>query len=195
MQPLNNEPFKLLKDYKDETLSRYDKVNDMILPLIVEDLKQLRDLTKDIIIISGAIASFTIPILNTSIVQTKSFAYTALFLLFSTMIYAIYHLTELIPKELTSLSRQQEVYSKVIVGNITRINRVLEDGNIDHLKEIDENDSLNQLNSLKIENKPDNSLNILRFLLGLSLTFIILSLFNYSFLLLIVSNSLLQLPF
>jgi len=179
MPKLNTEQFKILKQYKDEQWDLHSNIHDSLIPLITEDIKQIRELTKDIAIIAGAIAAFTIPVINTQLIYTKPLAYLALFLLFSTIMYAIYHLSDIIPKELNGLVKQQTVYSKVVVDSINRINKVFEDGNINHIIDFDKEKILKELDELKEDINPDKSLDVLRILLGSSMIFILLSFFNY----------------
>ncbi|MBI4100411.1 hypothetical protein HY439_01590 [Candidatus Microgenomates bacterium] len=188
MLNLSDKQFRTLKEYKDETWGLHRQIYSDIVPLLAEGIKQIRGLTRDITIIAGAIASFTIPTLNTSLIQTKPLAYTALFFLFLTILYAVYHLSEIIPKEVNSLDQQLKVYSEIVIENISRINKTFEDGNINHLLEVDEEQVKNKLDTIKAEEKPDKSLDRLRTLLGISLVLIILSFFDYSFILLLIGK-------
>jgi hypothetical protein len=138
-----------------------------------------RSITVNIAIIAGAIAAFTIPIMNTLIIQNKPVAYYSLFLLFVTICYAVHHLSETISKEVNELSRQHETYNQLIDENIDRINSVFETSDINKLVQFDSNDIKKRLDTLKIEKKPDNSLYHLRTLLYLSLVSLFISFINF----------------
>jgi len=128
-------------------------------------------------IIAGAIAAFTIPVVNTDFVQTKPFAYLALVLQFMTIAYAVYHLTNVITKEINELAKQHSTYMGVLDQEIDRTNEVIESGDINKFVHTDSeaNELLAKLDGLKTTPKPDNSLDGLRFLLIASLVMLSLS--------------------
>lgn len=173
---VNDTQLALLQQYKDQQFSLKKEVHSDIFPALMEGLRQIRELIQNIAIISGAIATFTIPVLNTSIIQIKPLGYLSLVFLFITICYAIYHLSEVIPKEVNELSKQHTTYNDLLDESINRINEVIETGNVNKLVEFDIEDVKSRLGSLKTELKPDKSLNILR-----TLFFIALGLLTISF--------------
>ena len=153
---------KLFEEYKQEQFALKDKVHSDIFPILIEGTRQIRELTQSIAIIAGAIASFTIPVMNTSLVGTKPFAYLALLFLFLTIIYAIYHLTEVIPKELNAIAKQHKVYNSLLDENIDRVNQVLHTGEVNKLVDYDIKKVESRLAELHVESRRDKSLDHLR---------------------------------
>lgn len=128
-------------------------------------------------IISGAVAAFTIPVVNTDFVQTKPFAYLALVLQFMTIAYAVHHLTNVITKEVNELAKQHSTYMGVLDKEIDRTNEVIESGDISKFVHTDDeaNELLTKLGELITVPEPDKSLDRLRFLLTASLILLSLS--------------------
>lgn len=169
-----------LLNQKEESKKFRKEIQNDILPHMAEFLAQIRNLIKDIAIIAGAIAAFTIPALGSEIIQTKVLAQLAIMLLFITIIYAVYHLTEILPTELNGLSDQLKVYMKIIDHEMDGINKSLVEGNVTAYNETKKL-IIKELGSLKkAENKPDHTLDYLRLTLSFALVLIFLSLFDYS---------------
>ncbi len=171
---LNEQQIKLLNGDKEEQFLLKREIHRDIFPIMVEGFRQIRELTQNIAIISGAIAAFTIPILNTDLVQTKVLAYIALLLLFISIVYAIHHLSEVISKEVNDLSKQHSTYNDILDDAIDRVNTVLLTGNIDKLN-VDEKKVLKKLSTIKILPKIDRSLNILKTIIFAALVYLFLS--------------------
>lgn len=165
----------LLQQYKEQQFALKKEIHSDIFPALIEGLRQIRELEQNIAIIAGAIASFTIPVVNTSFVQVKFLAYLALVFLFTTICYAIYHLSEVTTKEVNELSKQHSTYSKLIDEVIDRINTVIESGDVNKLVDFDQQDVLSRLDELKTAPKPDKSLDRLRLLLFVALGLLALS--------------------
>lgn len=164
-----------LIQFKNEQYELKKQIHNDIFPALVEGFRQIRELILNIAIISGAIASFTIPVIGSQIIQIKSLAYGAIFLLFITICYAIYHLSEIIPSEVNALSKQHRVYNDLIDESIDRINRTISTGDFEELKRFDKNDILNRLNSIKVPEKTDKSLSRLRSVFFIAIGFLSLS--------------------
>jgi hypothetical protein len=169
---VNDEQLKLLQQYKKEQFELKSEIHSDIAPMLIEGFRQMRELTQNIAIIAGAIASFTIPILNTSIIQTKYLAYSAVVLLFGAIIYAVYHLSEVIPKEINALSKQHSTYNELIDESINRINKTISTGDVKELDNFDKEEVVRRAAQIKTENRKDASLDILRTVLFLALLFL-----------------------
>jgi hypothetical protein len=165
----------LLQQYKEQQFALKKEVHSDIFPALIEGLRQIRELEQNIAIIAGAIASFTIPVVNTSFVQVKFLAYLALVFLFTTICYAIYHLSEVTTKEVNELSKQHSTYNKLIDEVIDRINTVIESGDVDKLVDFDKQDVIARLDELKKTPKPDKSLDRLKLFLFIALGSLVLS--------------------
>lgn len=181
---VNDKQLSLLQQYKEQQFELKKEIHSNIFPALVEGLRQIRELTQNIAIISGAIAAFTIPVLNTSIIQIKPLAFLSLSFLFATICYAIYHLSEIIPKEVNELSKQHATYNNLIDESINRINIVIETGDVNKLVEFDIEDVKSRLETLKTEPQKDKSLDNLRTLLFvalglLTISFIPVNVFDY----------------
>lgn len=172
---VNEKQLEILESFKEKQFALKKEIHSDLFPAIVESLRQTRELTQNIALISGAIASFTIPVVNTPFVQVKIFAYLALVFLFILICYAVYHLTEVLSGEVNGLSNQHTTYSNLIDDTIDRINSVIESGEINKLVDFDKSDVLSRLNELKTDQKPDKSLDILRILLVVSLSLLSMS--------------------
>lgn len=182
---VNDQQLAILLEHKDKQFELKKEVHADIFPALVEGLRQIRELTQNMAIIAGAIAAFTIPVVNTSFVQTKPFAYLALVLQFITIGYAIYHLVSVITKEVNELSRQHSTFMTLIDQEIDRVNEIIESGDIDKLVHTDSEtqEILDRLDGLKTVPEPDKSLDRLKFLLigsllALSLSFLPLNLYT-----------------
>lgn len=191
-QELNEKQIDILLNRKKDLWGQYNYISGALIPLIGDGLRQIRSLTKDIALISAAIATFYLPVLTTEIVQTKFFAFMALFYLFFAIIYAIYHLSEVLPKEIDGLVKQQKIFGGLLFGEIDKVNKVLTGEGVEILKHSEEDKGTieSKLNSLKVESKPDKSLDNLRVMLLLAFIFIILSFINFTNLLDISRKSL-----
>ena len=174
---VNDQQLDILVQYKDKLFRQKTEVHETLFPPLADALRQIRELTQNIAVISGAIAAFTIPVVNTNFIQIKFLAYLSLVLLFATICYAIYHLSEVIPKEVNELSRQHSTYMKVLDDEIERINGIIESGNINEfvLKDQEIKKTIDQLDQLKTPPSPDRSLDNLRLLILIALTSLTLS--------------------
>ena len=169
---VNDAQLKLLQQYKKEQFELKSEIHSDIAPMLIEGFRQMRELTQNMAIIAGAIASFTIPILNTTIIQTRWLAYSAVMLLFGTIIYAVYHLSEVIPKEINELSKQHTTYNELLDESINRINKTISTGDAKELDNFDKEEVIKRVALLKTKNRRDASLNILRTVLFLALIFL-----------------------
>ncbi len=174
---VTDEQLEILLKHKDSQFALRKEVHADIFPALVEGLRQIRELTQNMAIISGAVAAFTIPVVNTDFVQTKPFAYLALVLQFMTIAYAVHHLTNVITKEVNELAKQHSTYMGVLDKEIDRTNEVIESGDISKFVHTDDeaNELLTKLGELITVPEPDKSLDRLRFLLTASLILLSLS--------------------
>ena len=174
---INDKQLEILLQHKDRQFALKKEVHADIFPALVEGLRQIRELTQNMAIISGAIAAFTIPVVNTDFVQTKPFAYLALVLQFMCIAYSVHHLTNVITKEINELAKQHSTYMGVLDQEIDRTNEVIESGDISKFVHTDDeaNELLTKLDGLKTPPEPDKSLDRLSFLLIASLVMLSLS--------------------
>lgn len=174
---VNAPQLAILLQHKDKQFELKKEVQADLFPPLVEAIRQIRELTQNIALIAGAIASFIIPVINTSFVQTKSFGYASLVFLFVTICYAIHHLTEVIPKEVSELSRQHSTFMTILDDEIDRVNTIIESGNFNQIvhSEKENREISKQIDELKSIPRPDKSLNILRALLTIALLLLTLS--------------------
>jgi hypothetical protein len=172
---VNDQQLGILLDYKKEMFSKQHEAHSDIFPALVDGMRQVRELTQNIALIAGAVASFTIPVVNTSFIQTKILAYLAIILLFITISYAVYHLSEVITNEINQLAKQHNTFITLFNESIDRINTVIESGEIEKINEFDKDSVLARLDELNLPAKPDKSLNYLRSLLVLALFLLVLS--------------------
>lgn len=174
---VTDEQLEILLKHKDSQFALRKEVHADIFPALVEGFRQIRELTQNIAIIAGAIAAFTIPVVNTNFVQNKPFAYFALVLQFMTISYAVHHLTNVITKEINELAKQHSTYIGLLDQEIDRTNEVIESGDFRKLVHADdEADKLQtKLDELKTVPEPDKSLDKLRFMLITSLVMLSLS--------------------
>ncbi|MBI2010755.1 MAG: hypothetical protein HYS89_00750 [Candidatus Colwellbacteria bacterium] len=163
-----------------------DKIGKSLLDLRVDNIKQIRELIKQFIIISGAIIGFTIPVFGrTKLIRTPVFLTGGLIELLIVMVYAFYYLMHILESENQKLGEQHERYNKII--DSLRDNLI-----IFATSDKTEKDAQKQLDSDKQVldeflseeagdkgNKKDYALNIIfsAFLVGLVL--IILSMINF----------------
>lgn len=174
---VTDEQLEILLKHKDSQFALRKEVHADIFPALVEGFRQIRELTQNIAIIAGAIAAFTIPVVNTNFVQYKPFAYFALVLQFMTISYAVYHLTNVITKEINELAKQHSTYIALLDQEIDITNEVIESGDISKLTKADDEADILQakLDELKTVPEPDKSLDRLRFMLITSLVMLSLS--------------------
>lgn len=174
---VNDEQLAILLQHKDRQFALKKEVHADIFPALMEGLRQIRELTQNIAIIAGAIAAFTIPVINTDFVQVKILAYLALVLQFITIIYVINHLTQVITKEVNELAKQHSTYVGLLDQEIDRTNEVIESGDISKFVHTDEEvkELLGKLDNIKANLVPDKSLDRLRLLLTASLVALCLS--------------------
>jgi len=174
---VDDKQLEILLQHKDRQFALKKEVHADIFPALVEGLRQIRELTQNMAIISGAIAAFTIPVVNTDFVQTKPFAYLALVLQFMCIAYAVHHLANVITKEINELAKQHSTYMGVLDQEIDRTNEVIESGDISKFVHTDDeaNELLSKLDGLKTPPEPDKSLDRLSFLLIASLVMLSLS--------------------
>lgn len=174
---VDDKQLEILLQHKDRQFALKKEVHADIFPALIEGLRQIRELTQNMAIISGAIAAFTIPVVNTDFVQTKPFAYLALVLQFICIAYAVRHLTNVITKEINELAKQHSTYMGVLDQEIDRTNEVIESGDISKFVHTDDeaNELLKKLAGLKTPPEPDKSLDRLSFLLIASLVTLSLS--------------------
>jgi len=172
---VTDEQLKILEEYKSKQFQLKKEIHADIFPALVEGLRQVRELEQNIAIIAGAIASFTIPVVNTSFVQIKFLSYFALVFLFITICYAVYHLSEVITKEVNELTKQHSTYNNLLDEVVSRINDVIETGDINKLNDFDHDEVLSKLDGLKSPQKIDKSLNWLRGFLFTALGLLVLS--------------------
>lgn len=174
---VNDKQLEILLQHKDRQFALKKEVHADIFPALMEGLRQIRELTQNIAIIAGAIAAFTIPVINTDFVQVKVFAYLALVLQFITIIYVINHLTNVITKEVNELAKQHSTYVGLLDQEIDRTNEVIESGDISKFVHTDEEvkELLGKLNDIKANLIPDKSLDRLKLLLTTSLVALCLS--------------------
>ena len=174
---VDDKQLEILLQHKDRQFTLKKEVHADIFPALVEGLRQIRELTQNMAIISGAIAAFTIPVVNTDFVQTKPFAYLALVLQFMCIAYAVHHLANVITKEINELAKQHSTYMGVLDQEIDRTNEVIESGDISKFVHTDDeaNELLSKLDGLKTPPEPDKSLDRLSFLLIASLVMLSLS--------------------
>ena len=173
---VNDKQLEILLKRKDDQFALRKEVHADIFPALVEGFRQIRELTQNIAIIAGAIAAFTIPVVNTDFVQNKPFAYLALVLQFMTISYAVHHLTKVITKEINELANQHSTYIGLLDQEVDKINEVIESGDISKLVHPDEVDNIQTtLDELKTIPEPDKSLDRLRFMLIASLVLLSLS--------------------
>ncbi len=172
---VNDHQLAILQRYKEQQFALKKEIHSDIFPALIEGLRQIRELEQNIAIIAGAIASFTIPVVNTPFVQIKFLAYLALVFLFTTICYAVYHLSEIITKEVNELSKQHLTYSELIDEVIDRINTVIESGDVNKLVDFDQENVTLRLDGLKTTTKPDKNLDRLRLLLFTALGLLVLS--------------------
>ena len=174
---VDDKQLEILLQHKDRQFALKKEAHADIFPALVEGLRQIRELTQNMAIISGAIAAFTIPVVNTDFVQTKPFAYLALVLQFMCIAYAVHHLANVITKEINELAKQHSTYMGVLDQEIDRTNEVIESGDISKFVHTDDeaNELLSKLDGLKTPPEPDKSLDRLSFLLIASLVMLSLS--------------------
>lgn len=175
---LTEEDLKLLYKHRQTSLNLREDIYDDITTKMVSILGQIRSLTKDIAVIAGAIAAFTIPVVNTDMVKTKGFAYIALLLLFVTIFYAVHHLSNVLPSELNGLSKQLKLYNELINEDLERVDRTIRTGEVDNMK-VDQNSIKERFDSIKEKETTDRSLDILKYLLLFSLMFNFLSFIDF----------------
>lgn len=171
---VNEKELKVLNALRDKTFAARQQTHDDLFPPFADGLRQIRELTQNIALISGAIAAFTIPVVPTDFIQTKILAYLSLILLFTTISYAVFHLSQVITKEVNQLSKQNSLFEKIYDDHIDRINSVIESGD-KKILEIDQQSLIKELSSLEEISNPDKSLIYLRTLLILALFLLVLS--------------------
>lgn len=167
----------ILLQHKDKQFELKKEVHTDIFPVLIEGLRQIRELTQNIAIIAGAIAAFTIPVVNTPFIQIKLLAYLSITTLFLLIAYAVFHLTSVITREVNELSRQHSTYIELLDDEIDRINSVIETGEITKLahSEQDRVKILDKLKELQTIPKPDKSLDRIKWMLIAALIFLVLS--------------------
>lgn len=179
LDKLTKKQIGILESRKSKLFQKRKEIHNDIMPLIVQSLNQSRGLMKDIAIISGAIATFSLPLLTSSIVKTHMLLYIAIAILFFIISFSIYHVKEIVTREINELNRQHSTYIDLLSRSIDSINKVYSDGNTNHLKKFDAEEIEDKLKSLKVDQRPDNALDNLWKLHALALIFILLSLVDF----------------
>lgn len=178
---VNNEQLALLQQLKERNFALKKEIHFDIFSTIVQDLNQLRSVEQNIAIIAGAIASFTIPVINSPLVHVKFLAYLSLVFLFITICYSIYHLSNGISNELNNLSKQHKTFMSLVDENIGRIDKVMETGDFRELLNFNREDFDQKLKQIKVSPKADHSLDWLQGMLFIALLLLTLSFIPSSF--------------
>jgi hypothetical protein len=105
-----------ISDYKiklaDEIIKDREYVNNKFLALEVDNIKQLRNLVIQFIIISSAIVGFSLPILdNGHLVQNKNFLISGLIELLIVVLYGFFYLSKILQKENNDLKFHHDAHS------------------------------------------------------------------------------------
>ena len=161
---------KILDDYKKEKFALRDVIWKDVGGKLFSSLEQSRGLIQNIAIISGAISAFTIQALGSPVIETPVLAYLSLYLNFSVIVYAVFHLGFVFTKEINGLTEQLHTYIDINNEDIDRINKAIQTGEIDNLRNFNMEDIEQRLKKLESKKeKPDNSIDVLTRLLLLAL--------------------------
>lgn len=164
----------LLNDRKERQLALLSKISDKLLPILFEDHRQLRELTQNIAIIAGAIASFTIQALGSELIKHPWFAYFSLVTLFFTIMYAIQHLGTVITHEINAIANQHTTFAKIISEDIANINKAISNNDVSYIL-VDTATVEKELDALEEPITKDRSVDVLKFLLGIALTLLLIA--------------------
>lgn len=171
---------KELLEQKKRIMEIRDEAYNRVHPLIIDDLKEIRKLTQNIIVVTAAITSFTLSSIDSTLIKTDFFAAIALCLLFITIVYGIHHLGTVLPESLNSRTELLQAYFKLTNERLDQIEKILKTGDTSEYMNWGGGEHLETIKP-RDEDKKDHSLVIMERLIIFALILIALSFINFNY--------------
>ncbi len=173
----------------EEIIEERKEVNEKYLALQVDNVKQLRNLIIQFIIISSAVIGFSLPVLdNKNLVVNPFFLVSGMTTLLIVVIYGFFYLTRLLQKENNDLKLHSDAFNEFLnkkrAAKILFMKNIKIPGSLDKYEEAQKK-ALEELDRKikKTKEGKDYSLDIIFSAFFIGLTFIVISLINFQTLL------------